>query len=59
MAGIDSRAAVEQYLQALDQGIIDTIKGLGADGKEFALWDTINRCAGFDRAADSTLWCPY
>ncbi|EIE18644.1 cytochrome P450 [Coccomyxa subellipsoidea C-169] len=42
MAGIDSRAAVEQYLQALDQGIIDTIKGLGADGKEFALWDTIN-----------------
>lgn len=44
MAGIDSRAAVEGYLKALDQGICDTISGLGEDGKEFALWDTINRC---------------
>lgn len=45
MAGIDTRDAVEKYLQRLDQGYIDTIKGLGAKkGDVFSLWDTINRC---------------
>ena len=45
MGTVSTRAAAEAYLAALDATFKEVLPKLGADGKDFSMWDTINECA--------------
>lgn len=43
MAGINSRASAQKYIDVLSGDFDAELAKLGADGSNFSLWDAINR----------------